>query len=253
MGRIGARACLIGAVAGLIVVCGETVALGQEPPAAAMQEAYTDFGEPGIVPADSAEAPPTDGMAIFSTPAGGNFVCANASWVNVHSVAGGYVTGNCAPGWHLHRTIKSDPVPPEGIYFDGGYLFGNVNGCGWIRGDRNTQVGSGTYNSCVSPGRNLNEFASWVNCAPGTCADGTLAWIITHECTMFGNVRPWGATAPTDRFRLRYNPYRYAWRYVTRDGRWVMVRDPGVAPGAGNWGFVPRACFGNLPGAIRVP
>jgi hypothetical protein len=32
------------------------------------------------------------------------------------------------------------------------------------------------------------------------------------------------------------------WRYVSRDGRWVMVRDPHPAAGKPNWYFVPRAC-----------
>jgi hypothetical protein len=187
------------------------------------------------------------GVTPQSTPATGNFVCANVPWVFVASAPGGYVIGNCAPGWHLHRTIKSAPVPPEGTFFDGGYVYGDFNGCGWIRADRDSQVGSDSSTACASPGRSPGEFGSAFNCPPGTCSDGT--GVAGTNCQLYANYRPWSdSPAPTNPIGGAQSG-TFLWRYVTRDGRYVMVRDPDIVSGSGNWGFVARSC---LPGTLAA-
>lgn len=204
------------------------------------EEAGTTLHKPGVVLVE-----PSKGDMDESVPASGSFVCANYPWVFIANVPGGYVIGNCAPGWHLHRTIKSDPVAPDNVYFDGGYLFGDYNGCGWIRADRNSQVGTGSYTACASPSRNVVEFGSVFNCRPGECADGTA--VTGTNCQLYANYRPWSSTpAPTNPIGGLQSG-TFLWRYVTRDGRFVMVRDPDIATGSGNWGFVPRSC---LPGVL---
>ncbi|NKI42006.1 hypothetical protein [Streptomyces physcomitrii] len=65
----------------------------------------------------------------------------------------------------------------------------------------------------------------------------------------YGNVRPWevpsAPSAPVDGQVAVGQTVQ--WRYVSRDGRWVMVRDPraGDTEGVGRqgWYFVPRDCL----------
>lgn len=180
-------------------------------------------------------------VGTLATPATGNFVCANFPWVFVAASPGGYVIGNCAPGWHLHRTIKSAPVPPAGTYFDGGYIFGDFNGCGWVRADRDTQVGEGSYTACGSPSRNAGDFGAAFNCRPGDCADGKA--VTGTNCQLYANYRPWSSSAAPTNPIGSVQSGTFLWRYVTKDGQYVMVRDPDIASGYGNWGFVRRSCL----------
>lgn len=214
----------------------------------ASARATEDRVSPGLTEVTTSsgdDAGTTSTAGTMSTPANDNFVCDYYPWVFVAASPGGYVIGNCAPGWHLHRTIKSDPVAPEGTYFDGGYIFGNFNGCGWVRADRDRQVGTGSYTACQSPSRNAYEFGSLFNCPPGWCSDGT--YTTGSGCQLYANYRPWSATpAPTDPIGGVQSGAFY-WRYVTLDGQYVMVRDPDIAAGYGNWAFVRRSCLASLP------
>jgi hypothetical protein len=53
--------------------------------------------------------------------------------------------------------------------------------------------------------------------------------------------------------------YRLGWRYITKDGRYVMAKQPeshGYSHGQGVWKFVPRSTFGKLcqrPGGHEKP
>lgn len=65
----------------------------------------------------------------------------------------------------------------------------------------------------------------------------------------YGNVRPWqvpaAASAPLPTSLVFGAPVR--WRYVSRDGAFVMVRDPAGGPtngvGLQSWFFLPRDCL----------
>lgn len=189
-----------------------------------------------------------------STPAPDRFVCQYGSatdgltWSFVANVPSGYVTGNCRDGWHLHRQVKY-VNPNTGRAWDGGYFFGNYTGCGWIDAGNDVLVGGTPGTACQSPSRNPAEFASLINCLPGTCGDGAPVAVI-GRCDEYANVRPWSATpAPTDFLRSRGAGYSgFLWRYVSRNGQWVMGHDIGsdVGAGRGNWVFVRRSCLGAL-------
>lgn len=43
--------------------------------------------------------------------------------------------------------------------------------------------------------------------------------------------------------------YQVFWRSVSRDNGYVMVRDPNVGTGQGNWAFVQRSCLPALSGS----
>jgi hypothetical protein len=214
-------------------------------------------------PEAGTNAPPAVGPGASQKPSGGVVIEAatgmycqvggyqdGVDWAFVQSVPDSYVTGSCYDGWSFARQVCSPSLGCGG--YGGGYVFGNFNGCGWIKG-ANLRLTGGTNptTACQSPSRALSEFASYVNCNPGTCSDGTDVGIIAG-CGTYANARPWSSSWVTDYLRSRYPPYTMKWRYVSRDGTWVMARDPQVPSGTGNWVFLHRSCFGALPGAIPV-
>jgi hypothetical protein len=136
--------------------------------------------------------------------------------------------------------------------FDGGFIYGNYQGCGWIGTGSESLVASGTYTACgSSASHTLSEYSSQTNhyhCVGG-CTDGTPISVV-GDCPEYANLRPWSNTsAPTDLLRTRHAGYgslrwRYQTRYVYGPYFYVMVRDAGISAGAGNWVFVPRPCLG---------
>jgi len=108
------------------------------------------------------------------------------------------------------------PTPPTA----GGRVFGDLNTCLWIY--EGAGAGCGSYNGA--------------------------------HITGYGNVRPWEVparpSAPIATSLAYGAPVR--WRYISRDGKWVMVRNPaaGDTDGVGvqGWYFLPRGCLpANLP------
>lgn len=194
----------------------------------------------------------TAGSALASTAATGQFVCRAGSvigsgdglvWSTIQSFASGYATGNCYDNWHLHRTRKE--VNPE-YTWDGGYFYGDYQGCGWIRSDRDVLLQYITYTACADPNLSDASIAYVIDCHHGTpgCAGTSVTSIGT--CYEYANVRPWTATpAPTSGPLLSRLPGYggFKWRYVVDGGNYVMVQDTGVAAGAGNWVFVNRNCL----------
>jgi len=59
----------------------------------------------------------------------------------------------------------------------------------------------------------------------------------------YGNVEPWRSPATPDNYVGEVpNGKLLLWRYVTRDGKWVLVRDPAPPANQPNWYFVHRGC-----------
>lgn len=207
--------------------------------------------DPDKEPAD--DGPGQDPVAL-ATPASGNFICLYPSsdprsvWSYVASYPAGYVTGNCRDGWHLHRTQKSNVVRHENDTYEGGQIFGDFQGCGWVRSQMSIMVGGGSWGACQDPSRNANTFAYVMNCPPGMCSTGTLS-SIKKQCDIYANVRPWSANGvPVNWLRTVYpGQSRLDWRYVTRywhwGQHWAMVWDSWTPSGQGNWGFVPGDCI----------
>jgi hypothetical protein len=84
----------------------------------------------------------------------------------------------------------------------------------------------------------LSSFASLHNSQP---ADDGASTTITMTCLEYANT---GGREPV---RTIPAGAQVLWRYVTSDGKWVLVRDPRVPDGSGNWIFVARSC---LPGTL---
>ncbi len=166
-----------------------------------------------------------------------------------------YVIGTAYRGWTVDVQGNADSG------YRWGRVFGNLNACLWIYEGAVAGSGAATQSCSSTPqimptwlftngqiGGGSDDGAS-VATVPGA---GCLTYDGVHLIG-YGNVRPWQdvtyATAliPTS---LTFGATVH-WRYVSRDGAYVMVRDPaaGSTDGVGlqPWYFLPRGC---LPAAL---
>ncbi|HEY1556731.1 MAG TPA: hypothetical protein VGF94_17970 [Kofleriaceae bacterium] len=168
-----------------------------------------------------------------------------------------YVIGNAYPGWT--DVIQGDPQVSAGPGNEGGasYRWGYLVGegfdrCAWIE---NGAVDATTThhgaNDCGAP-RQIDTPLFMATFTDGIhnhlAGDGS----VTHMnydgsgCTTktgYGNVEPWRAPAtPHNSLGAIPDGKELRWRYVTRDGDWVLVRDPAPEPNQPNWYFVHRGC-----------
>jgi len=250
-----ARACAVA----IVLACGIAAA----PAQAQDVETYVPNAlTPAATPTPAPGQPQTR-----ATPMSGYFNCA-VPYASVQAAPSGYVIGNCLNGWQLRRTAKSDQY--NGTYWDGGFIAGLFNGCGWIQVNWSTMTGAGTTGACApgSVGYNTNEFASSTNDSTDPnnnctnngngCTDGTpvaVSW--PQGCYMYANFRPWlsGQTASNTTYFVPAGTvvrWRYVAKYTGSPDTMVMVRHPGVAAGQGNWGFMGKGCFSSLPYEVPV-
>ncbi|MFB7165137.1 hypothetical protein [Streptomyces sp. NPDC056242] len=161
-----------------------------------------------------------------------------------------YVIGTAYRGWTVD--IQGDP---QGGY-RWGHIYGDLNSCLWIY-DGAASGDEAHANECGDPvtmptseftngqiGGGASDGATVTTVAGSGCAtyDGS-------HITGYGNVRPWSVpTTPSAPLNTQVAiGQTVLWRYVSRDGRYVMVRDPrgGSTDGVGlqSWYFVPRGCL----------
>lgn len=215
-------------------------------------------------------APASPGGSGVSTMAwDGTFRCTLTA--TVQNAASKYAIGTCFNGHHLRRQDKSAVY--NGHTWDGGYVFGDFNGCGWIQSEYSNFDHDSTEALCA-PGEyynnpqfqraNNNNTPVNAGCSKKPNADGVMRCTdgtpvqITAGCNEYGNARPWlSGQYRTGLIRSTPRAYTVYWRYITKydmtnSGRpAVMIRDSndGHDDGAGNWVFVDRNCLPpSLPG-----
>ena len=169
-----------------------------------------------------------------------------------------YVIGNVYPGWHIavqgNPQFSSGPGNPQGHSYRWGYIFGeDFDRCAWIEDSAATGSGSTTGSRCGSPQEIdtphfMATFTDGIHNALAGDGSPTHMHYAGSGCTDrqgYGNVDPWKVPATP------YNPVGEVpdgtlllWRYVSRDGQWVLVRDPAHSGSATvpNWYFVHRGC-----------
>ena len=201
------------------------------------------------------------------------------------AVGSGYVIGNALTDRFGHHGVTFDEVPTaDHNGFRYGMIHGNFRFCAWLSKDATTRDhGHTAAPHCPggASGRTLpvQKFMFRApdgrplrNCEPGTCGDGSPVAVQPARCAaqypggvpVYGNVLPWRPTsAPHDRYATITAPsYKVLWRYVSRDGTWVMVRDghpdgsaarqnAGFHAEDSNWFFVPRACVTDQDGRLH--
>lgn len=162
-----------------------------------------------------------------------------------------YVTGTAYRDW----TFDVQGVASEGYRW--GRVYGDLNTCIWIY-DGAVSGSTPAADTCPDTDRVMPE-SQFTNGQIGGGADdgavvntvagpGCATWDGTH-ITGYGNVRPWLVPASPSSPVATSVPLGgpVLWRYVSRDGAWVMVRDPdaGSTDGVGvqSWFFLPRGCL----------
>ena len=177
-----------------------------------------------------------------------------------------FVIGNAYPGWtddvEGNPQFSKGPGNPNGVAYRWGYLFGeSFDHCAWIADATAAGTGTSAGNECGAPQEIDTPYflATYTNGMHNQLAgDGSL----THMhyagggCTDkngYGNVEPWRVPAtPPTRWARSPDGKPLHWRYVSKDGDWVLVHDP-VNNGSKtlpNWYFVPpRMCE---PGERRL-
>lgn len=149
--------------------------------------------------------------------------------------------GNCISG---NSIDISSGVASE---WQGGYAYGNFNGCGWVQLANGLDPASGYANNCGSRTYAETYFANKVNVSPSD--DGAPVPILNRGCETWGNVRPWvlGATGGNDKLGdLSGSQTQFFYRYLSKNNNWVLGRIQ-LGPDAQNqskWGFVQRGCVG---------
>jgi hypothetical protein len=168
-----------------------------------------------------------------------------------------YVIGNAYPGWtDIVQGAGQDsagPGNPNGADYRWGYLYGeDFDRCAWIN---NNAVDPDTTNHGANDCGNPQQIDTRLFMATYTddihndlAGDGS----ITHMkydgagCTDtngYGNVEPWRVPAtPANSRGPVPDGAELRWRYVSKDGNWVLVRDPSPPANTPNWYFVHRGC-----------
>ncbi|MDQ3715978.1 MAG: hypothetical protein M3381_08180 [Actinomycetota bacterium] len=162
-----------------------------------------------------------------------------------------YVIGTAYRGWTVDVQGNADSG------YRWGRVFGDLNGCLWIY--EGAVVGSGPATQSCSSTPQIWPTGLFTNGQIGGGSDdgASVATVAGTGCATYdgvhllgwGNVRPWQdmtrATAPVPTSLTFGATVR--WRYVSRDGAFVMVRDPaaGSTDGVGiqAWYFLPRGCL----------
>jgi len=161
-----------------------------------------------------------------------------------------YVIGTAYRGWTV------DIQGPAESGYRWGRIFGDLNACLWIYAG--AVAGSGSANESCQDAATMptSAFTNGV-ISPGADDGSSIAVVAGPGCATYdgahligyGNVRPWlvpaRASSPIPTSLVYGSTVR--WRYVSRDGAFVMVRDPasGSTDGRGlqSWFFLPRGCF----------
>ena len=170
-----------------------------------------------------------------------------------------FVIGNAYPGWHddLHGAAQFSRGPGNegGSSYRWGFLYGEgFDRCAWLgSGALPGATANGAGNKCgarqeIDTPYFLATYTNGIHShLPG---DGSL----THMqydgsgCTDthgYGNVDPWKVpAAPKNSAGVIPNGRALRWRYVSKDGHWVMVHDStnNGSKTLPNWYFVHRGC-----------
>jgi len=169
-----------------------------------------------------------------------------------------FVIGNAYPGWtelaQGKPQFSAGPGNPNGAAYQWGYLYGeNFDFCAWVNAATTKPTGQVYNGAKCGPPQEINTpyfLAKFTNGMHNQKAgDGSL----THmhyagsgcsDKNGYGNVEPWRVPAtPANGMGAIPDGQELLWRYVSKDGKWVLVRQPGANdPNKPNWFFVHRGC-----------
>jgi len=167
-----------------------------------------------------------------------------------------FVIGNAYPGWTLDAQgppqFSSGPGNPNGADYRWGFFYGeHFDRCAWIDvGDlAGTVAREGNRCGARQEIDTPLFLATYTNGMHNHLAgDGSLTamhWAGSGcvDRQGYGNVDPWRVPAwPANPIGEIPDGRALRWRYVSRDGEWVLVREPNATGAGPNWFFVHRGC-----------
>lgn len=182
--------------------------------------------EPITLVPDTTQSPGGGPSASLAVPQ--RYLCGNSG--TLRNVPDGFVMGWCRSGW---------PIDLERASANGyqGWAYGNYDGCGWIYA---THIGSaqpGYTHSCLQSTPE-SAFMQKKNLSPSQ--DGAGVDVKAGGCRAFLNVRPWNGGPVNDEVDPIAENSRVYWRYLSRDGGYVMLRRDTGYPYT--WGGCPANC-----------
>lgn len=171
-----------------------------------------------------------------------------------------FVIGNVYPGWTIDvegsPIFQHGPGNPNGVYYQLGFIYGeSFDHCGYIDRDvadgRTPTAGHRCSGTATSYDTDL-FLATYTHdgTAEGGAGDGAVAHMNhlapgCRDTNGYGNVAPWRVPAtPANSVGQVPDRRLLKRRYVSRDGRWVLVHDPthDGSTRLPNWYFVESAC-----------
>ena len=156
----------------------------------------------------------------------------------VRSDAQSYAIGSAMTGTSLKSAWA------EGNYRMGWVASPNYTWCGWILAAELHNNGGGEKICGDGYTMPTSQFMAGVNCA---CDAGKRVFL-TSSSEFYLNARPWMVPAQPNDYRRPLAAGRCVeWRYVTKDGNWVMVKDRKYPDQQGSWGFIRRS---SLPSTL---
>ena len=199
--------------------------------------------------ANPGETDPTDtgatlipavvGGAIGTTASTGNrYRIGGVQWATIRSAYQAYPVGEARRGWEF------DAVSSK-AHWVVGKVGGDYNRCGWIQTQHLHNTWRPVTVNCSHGSPRATDFSDHLNCIH--CRDGTkVPGGLIADTEEYGNVFPFnhGRLSHHDPIRYVRAGEPVAWRYVTRDCQWVMVRDMRIKQGnLGHWVFVQRSAL----------
>lgn len=183
-----------------------------------------------------------------------------ALWGTIRRNKQSYVIGNARNGWHFAKQEEHE----SGGAADLGTIGSGYKGCGWVYAEHigSKNIGnepstcehtSGAKNGSFEPP--TSAFTSSLDCKK--CNEGHLVKL-EHGTPVCLNVsplnRPESSTCndvnpakpelePTKSEQEGKTAPQVKWRYVTREGRWVLVQIPSLGIAEGSWAFVQRSAL----------
>ncbi len=167
-----------------------------------------------------------------------------------------YVIGNAYPNWHDaiqgNAQFSKGPGNEQGASYRWGMIFGEAfDHCAWLDSNDMSTQSTKPGAMCGSPQEidTPHFMATYTN---GIHNDNAGDGSLTHmhyagsgcsDHAGYGNVEPWRVPAtPGNSLGAIPDGKALRWRYVSRDGSWVLVRDPAPPANEPNWYFVHRGC-----------
>jgi YD repeat-containing protein len=182
-----------------------------------------------------------------------------ALWGTIRRNKQSYVLGNARNGWHFAKQEEHE----SGGAADLGTIGSGYKGCGWVYADHigSKNIGNESSTCEHTPGSKNGSFepkpsafSSSLDCK--SCAGGhpvklehgtpvclNVSPLNKPESSTCNDVNPAKPELEPTKSEEEGKTTQVKWRYVTREGRWVLVQISGLGIAQGSWAFIQRSAL----------